>query len=152
MYQCNTIGIEDLLKLQITEQSLSGVYARTVEGSAASCLSSCTDDTRTRKHKSRWDQPGDVKPDIESPSNNEHRSKSGRSQQVNHMVQDERQINNDEDRDAPLGFSSPINRQLFPSNRPSTSTCTHCCKSVTSYPQERYISRTLLCSFDHVVG
>lgn len=119
------------------QQSLSGVDARTVEGSAASCLSSCTDGTRTRKRKSRWDQPGD----IESPSNKEHRSKSGRSQQVNHMVQEERQINNDEDGDAPPGFSSPINRQLFPSNAPSTSTDTHRCKSVMGYPQERYISR-----------
>ncbi|KAJ9566974.1 hypothetical protein OSB04_002940 [Centaurea solstitialis] len=119
------------------QQSVSGVDARTsVEGSAASCLSSCTDGTRTRKRKSRWDQPGD----IESPSN---RPKTGGSRQVNHTVQEERQINNDEDGDgdAPPGFSSPINRQLFPSSAPSTSTDTHRCKSVIGYPQERYVSR-----------
>ncbi|XP_076885699.1 histone-lysine N-methyltransferase ASHH2-like [Bidens hawaiensis] len=67
----------------------------TVEAPSASCVSSsCTDRTRTRKRKSRWDQPGDVASDTQFPSK---RSNTGQQQT-------DRQ---DMDVDAPPGFSPP---------------------------------------------
>ena len=81
------------------------VHTPPVEASAASCVSSCTDGTRirTRKRKSRWDQPGDITtliPDIALVTNE--------SQQHGQTK------NDDMDEDAPPGFSSPVvNRQLL---------------------------------------
>ncbi|KAL8216276.1 hypothetical protein R6Q57_023113 [Mikania cordata] len=92
-----------------------------VEGSSASCLSSCTDGTRIRKRKSRWDQPGEVGPDIHSPSKKEFRSNTGASE--HHQTKGENM-----DVDAPPGFSPP-------------STATHHCKTVTGQPQDRYMAR-----------
>lgn len=96
------------------------VVSTTLEGSSASCLSSCTDGTRIRKRKSRWDQPA-------SPSKKEFRSKLG-SENMNN-------VEGDMDGDAPPGFASPINRTSIPS------LAFHQCKTVMGQPQERYVSR-----------
>ncbi|KAI7730288.1 hypothetical protein M8C21_003030 [Ambrosia artemisiifolia] len=98
------------------KQSISSV-----EGPSASCLSSCTNRTRTRKRKSRWDQPGDVGPDLQSPSKKEFRPNTGASEQ-------QKTNREDMDVDAPPGFSPP-------------STSTHHSKTVMGQPQDRYISR-----------
>ncbi|KAI3821314.1 hypothetical protein L1987_08878 [Smallanthus sonchifolius] len=83
--------------------------------------SSCTDEARTRKRKSRWDQPGDVGPDLQSPSKKEFRSNNGANEQ--------KQTNGEDmDVDAPPGFST-------------SSTATHHCKTIMGQPQDRFISR-----------
>ncbi|KAM0019377.1 putative [histone H3]-lysine(4) N-trimethyltransferase chromatin remodeling SET family [Helianthus debilis subsp. tardiflorus] len=93
-----------------------------VEGPSASCVSSCTDGTRTRtrKRKSRWDQPGDMGPDLQFPSKKEFRSNTGAS--------DTNREDMDVDADAPPGFSPP-------------STDTHHSRAVMGQPQDRYNSR-----------
>ncbi|XP_071692179.1 histone-lysine N-methyltransferase ASHH2-like [Rutidosis leptorrhynchoides] len=81
-----------------TKQSLDRntppVDTKPTEGSSASC-NGPTDPTRTRKRKSRWDEPGV----LESLPNKESRLKTD---------------NADVDGDAPPGFSSPVKR----SNKP----------------------------------
>ncbi|MFS7988508.1 putative [histone H3]-lysine(4) N-trimethyltransferase [Helianthus anomalus] len=93
-----------------------------VEGPFAACVSSCTDGTRsrTRKRKSRWDQPGDTRPDLQFLSKKEFRSNTGAS--------DTNREDMDVDADAPPGFSPP-------------STATHHSIAVMGQPQDRYISR-----------
>ncbi|KAK9049221.1 hypothetical protein SSX86_031812 [Deinandra increscens subsp. villosa] len=95
--------------------------ASPVEVPSASCLSSCTDGTRTRKRKSRWDQPGDVVPDLQSLSTKEFMPNTGANEQQ--QTKSEAM-----DVDAPPGFCPP-------------STATHHCKPVMGQPQDRYISR-----------
>lgn len=99
------------------------VHTPPVEASATSCLSTCTDGTRTRtrKRKSRWDEPGDITiiPDTISQSK-ANESQLGQTK------------NEDKDGDAPPGFSSPVNRQLFPSTSG---------KAVKGHLQDRYNSR-----------
>ncbi|KAK1407678.1 hypothetical protein QVD17_39300 [Tagetes erecta] len=92
-----------------------------VEGPPASCISSCTDAPRIRKRKSRWDEPGDVGPDLQSPSKKEFRSNNGASEQ-------KQTSGDDMDVDAPPGFCPP-------------STSTRHCRTVMGQPQDRYISR-----------
>lgn len=126
-----------------------------VEGSSAPCASSCiTNGTRTRKRKSRWDQPADST----SPTNKEPRcslpwshlstqAENGEAV-LDHVSSEAKNIcqrgetddlldrRQNADEDAPPGFSSPLNRTLLQSNVSSIAT-----ESVMGHPQERFVSR-----------
>nr|XP_043638915.1 histone-lysine N-methyltransferase ASHH2 [Erigeron canadensis] len=129
------------------KQSLGGhrprVDARNPEGSSASCLSSGTERTRIRKRKSRWDEDDEGKSNIEISPNKQSRKVTDH---ICHTVHEKQQsidedANMDAVADAPPGFPSPDNHQLFPFNPSPQPMETAHQKSVMGQPQERYNSR-----------
>ncbi|XP_057490499.1 histone-lysine N-methyltransferase ASHH2-like [Actinidia eriantha] len=125
----------------------NSVDAGTPEGCSASGSSGCpTNGTRTRKRKSRWDQPAEINTDVGSPQHKEPKIEPSFLQKSHSVAQpelgkvvlahinginreesnaDDGGQNNDEDvPDVPPGFF-PLNAPSVPSNASSTVTDIH---------------------------
>ncbi|CAL5423731.1 unnamed protein product [Camellia sinensis] len=100
----------------------NSVDAGTVEGGSSSCASGCpTNGTKTRKRKSRWDQPAvENEPKVQPCSGYVHDI----SQQMEANRADDGGQNLEDD-DVPPGFAPPRNGPSVPSNASSMVTDIH---------------------------
>ncbi|GAV80805.1 SET domain-containing protein/zf-CW domain-containing protein, partial [Cephalotus follicularis] len=132
-----TEAIDSVKKLVHATTSVGSTVSSSIP-SAGSCL---TNGTKTRKRKSRWDQPAETNPDS--------RSLQHKEQKIDESLNADNGRQNDHE-DLPPGFSSPHEALVVSSNVSSTATALlkenvyplKCPSGVViGYPQQKFISR-----------
>ncbi|KAL6962238.1 hypothetical protein U1Q18_037194 [Sarracenia purpurea var. burkii] len=131
----------------------SSVDAATVEGCSASGSSDCpANGTKTRKRKSRWDQPAEIKTEVKSPQHKEPKIQPSFLQNSHNLNGAVDQGQNIDEEDVPPGFSPPT-APMVPSNASSTLTdINHAngipskfpCEVVMGHPNGRFNNRLTL--------
>ncbi|KAL5559687.1 hypothetical protein UlMin_035898 [Ulmus minor] len=130
------------------------------EGSSAPCVGiSPTRTTKTRKRKSRWDQPAEIKPDLSCLQHREKQIKQLKSSSSprNELPSDVYKLNREDKfcssslhdgkknifEDIPPGFSSPLKPHVSPPVAPTPMACDlkRGSDTVIGHPQEKFVSR-----------